>query len=267
MPEQDVESLVKFGLTVLQAKAYVSLLKLGSTHASEIGSAIGTVRPETYRVLRELSEKGFVERSPGSPSIFNALHPNRTIPLLVMGFHSKYAEARKKQKELIQSLSSYTFSDDRKDRFALPFATVDSNEEKHILMIKQTRRDYAAIVSKFGLKVMGGEGVFGDDYVDVIRRANRRKVRIRMISDIDESNIEQARLICRYVELRGFRDVLFYIHIFDKREMTIGPASLNEETAEKYVRTGDLWTNNSRFIQGMYAMFEKLWDGSSKFDS
>jgi len=112
---------------------------------------------------------------------------------------------------------------------------------------------------------MGGDGILGEDLMQVITRARRRGVRIRIISEMDETNLKHANLISKYVELRNLQDILFYIHIFDKREMTIGPASTDEEVEKGFGRDEDLWTNNPRFIQGMYAMFEKLWEGSSVF--
>jgi len=57
-------------------------------------------------------------------------------------------------------------------------------------------------------------------------------------------------------------DLYFYIDIFDQREMLIGPSLLDEETGDRDTRQADIWTNNPRFIRGMYELFERLWKTS-----
>jgi sugar-specific transcriptional regulator TrmB len=258
---QDFEDLVDFGLTVLQARTYLTLLKLGNARASQVSSIIGTVRPETYRVLRELSAKGLIERSPGTPLTFSALPPKLAIPLLLTHFRNRFRELDRKHRSLIESLRTQASdSEIFHDRVSLTFATTDNHQQKTILMIKQVRGDYVAIISKSDLRLMSGEGLLGKDYLQAIIRAKRRGVRIRIITEVDESNLKCSRSLSRHVELRKLRDVLPSMHIFDKREMIFGPASTDKEIGpEKSTRNADLWTNNTRFIEGMYAMFEKLW--------
>jgi sugar-specific transcriptional regulator TrmB len=262
----EVEDLVDFGLTVLQARAYVALLRLGNARASQISSAIGTVRPETYRVLRELALKGLVERSPGLPSIFIALPPNRTVPLLLAHFRNRFRELEHKQNGLIKSLRSQASGiDNSLYRIGLTFTTADNFQQRNILLIKHARRDYAAIISKFGLSIIGG-GVLAEDYMQALIHAKRRGVRMRMISEVDAHNLRYADSISHHVEMRKFSDIQFYFQIFDKREMIFGPASTVDEInrPEKSTRNADLWTNNRKFIDGTYAIFEKLWSVSCR---
>ena len=79
MSENEFGNLVEFGLSVLQARAYVALLRLGSSRASQISSMLGIVRPEAYRILQELCIKGLVERSLGTPLKFAAVPPDRAV--------------------------------------------------------------------------------------------------------------------------------------------------------------------------------------------
>jgi len=262
MSDEEIEDLVNFGLTVLQAKTYIALLRLGNAHASQISPLIGTVRPETYRVLRELSLKGIVERSPGTPSEFRALPPNRAIPLLLAHFRNKFKELSGRKQRLIGNLGTYSPDFEKHDeRVGLTFTTADNEEERNILMIKQVRHDYVAIVSKVGLRIMGGQGVLGEETMLAVAGAKRRGVQIRMISEIDATNARYANNILKHAELRNLHNIQFYLQVFDKRELILGPAASDAEikTPIKVTRSADLWTNNQRFVEAMYSMFETLW--------
>ena len=78
MSDQDVALLAEFGLSSLQARVYVALLKLGTVRASQISANVGVVRPEVYRVLHELFVKGLVQKNLGPPATYSAIAPLMT---------------------------------------------------------------------------------------------------------------------------------------------------------------------------------------------
>ena len=67
--EQDVENLVAIGLTITQAKVYLTLAHLGTAKAKAIWKDSEVARQDIYRVLSELEQKTLVEK------IFGALLP------------------------------------------------------------------------------------------------------------------------------------------------------------------------------------------------
>lgn len=74
------ESLLQeLGLSLYEAKAYVSLLSLGEATAKELSEYAKIPRTKIYEVLDKLEERGFIERQPSTPAIFRALEPRKTI--------------------------------------------------------------------------------------------------------------------------------------------------------------------------------------------
>jgi hypothetical protein len=65
----------------------------------------------------------------------------------------------------------------------------------------------------------------------------------------------------------GSNGLLFYLDIFDRKEMLFGPAITDAELSNAVGRDTDLWTNNLQFVGGMHALFEHLWDASAKYES
>jgi sugar-specific transcriptional regulator TrmB len=71
--EDDVNTLMKLGLNRLQARAYLTLLKLGPEKAKEIAKAANIARPDIYRTLSKLLEVGLIEKIVATPAVFKAI--------------------------------------------------------------------------------------------------------------------------------------------------------------------------------------------------
>jgi sugar-specific transcriptional regulator TrmB len=258
-------TLGDLGLTVLQARTYVALLRLGRGKASQICLMMGIAKPEAYRILRELSLKGMVERSAGSPSTYRPNPPSHAIPALLGRLEHRFTDLRQKKSKLIRSLQSIESDavEGLDERFDLIRGCANVLQ-KRIDMVMGAKQDYVSIISKYGLRRISGEEL-NDKFTSVMMSAKRRGLRIRMISEIDNSNLRSAHVLSRHVELRHLPDLLFYVDIVDKREMIIGPTLTDEEAREHYKQEDDIWTNNPRFVRAIYAMFEGLWTGARKY--
>jgi sugar-specific transcriptional regulator TrmB len=256
MSEDDISKLMDFGLTSLQSRAYLALLRLGTARASQVSSTIGIVRPEAYRVLRELSLKGLVERNPGLPSTYTARPPKEGVSSLLHAYTQKVSHLEQKKLNLIHCLSSYTsrVEAEPRQRFSVVIggANVISKMEE---MIATAKSDCVGIMSRHGLRRLNREWA----------SAAKRDVRVRLIAEIDASNIANADLLSRHIELRRSRDVLICFKIVDKKEMVLGPPVTDEEASRRDWREDDLWTNNLKFIGGMHALFERLWKTSPRY--
>lgn len=262
MLDQDISALVDFGLTVLQARVYIELLARGESPAGRLSLAIGIIRPEAYRLLRELSVKGLVQKNLGSPATYTAVPPREALTLLAEKHRAKLVELSRKKNALLQSLTR--LSDE----------TIVSKQGVSLIkgggnliirtreMITRGRHDYVAIRSRFGLARMRDNGI-----ADAMIAARKRKMTVRLISEIDSRNIEVANYVSRYVEMRRSKGLLFYMDIVDGREMVFGPAfPLSDEEAKRLdTRELDLWTTNLNFVRGMYAMFERLWGACPRY--
>jgi sugar-specific transcriptional regulator TrmB len=257
----EVAGLVDLGLTSLQASVYLALLRLGTSKASRIAAVTGIVRPEVYRVIRELSAKALVERNPSSPSTYSAATPSQALSVLFDRFSMRLETLERKRTALLKSLMAYVPPSEStlEERFSM--ITGGGNLIiKSRQLLTDAKQDYVGIISKWGLRRSKDTG-----YAKALVRAKKRKVRVRLISETDENNAHIADFISRRVELRRSREISFYIEIADRKQMILGPAVVDEEATERNEREVDLWTNNPRFIHGMYAFFERLWRMSPRY--
>jgi len=258
MSEKDVVALTEFGLTVMQAKAYIALLAVKEASPSQLCKAIGVVRPEAYRVLHELSAKGLAHTKLGFPVTYSPVDPERALSILTRRHEDVLVSLKKKRKILLGSLSSVRLSDQvLEERFVL-IAGGKNAQFRTTEMIGKAKDEYLAVSSKQGLRR------WDDDLVRAITSARNRKCNVRVIAEVDGSTTELANHLSRLVRLRTWQPVLFYMDIVDRNQVIFGPAfPAGEEELEH--REHDLWTNNPKFVQGMCAMFESLWKISRNY--
>lgn len=70
-----VDDLIRLGLTMYEAKAYIATVGLGEGTVVEISAASGVPRSRAYDVMERLAEKGLVEIGSSSPRIYRANEP------------------------------------------------------------------------------------------------------------------------------------------------------------------------------------------------
>jgi len=73
--EEIIEKLQKLGLTKYESLAYITLLKLGPSKATDITKESGIPHTRVYDVLSSLHRKGFVDVMHGTPRLYRPVNP------------------------------------------------------------------------------------------------------------------------------------------------------------------------------------------------
>ena len=74
-----VEKLQKIGLTEYEAKAYMGLLNVHLSTATQLSEKSGVPRTKIYSVLESLAQKGWVKIYSGIPLLFKAIDPHKVF--------------------------------------------------------------------------------------------------------------------------------------------------------------------------------------------
>lgn len=107
MPANDfVQQLALLGLEELPAKAYVKLLQNGPLKASDIAKSLDISRPEAYRVLEELSTRGFSMSGATRPAVYHAQEPDRVLATLKAGFTNRIENIEHLRREMTNMMSN-----------------------------------------------------------------------------------------------------------------------------------------------------------------
>ncbi len=93
--EDNTQTLVALGLTVLQARAYLNLVKIGTARAGIISKFSGVGRQDIYRILTELQDLGLVKKIFTMPTEFEPMPIEQGLSLLLKHRDDETSKLRK----------------------------------------------------------------------------------------------------------------------------------------------------------------------------
>lgn len=104
MNEVLIEHLRELGLTVNEAKVYVTLLGRPEFRAAEVAEQAGVPRPKVYEALSSLEAKGLCVALAGSVALYGAIAPEEALPSLQRRLEEEQTRAVQKQRERVTQL-------------------------------------------------------------------------------------------------------------------------------------------------------------------
>lgn len=101
-----VERLVRLGLTLYEARAYVALVRRDASTPAEVARLAGVPRPRIYDVLESLVGKGLAADRPGRTAKYVATPPERVAAQLMLVHRDRVAALEDDAHGLIDELRS-----------------------------------------------------------------------------------------------------------------------------------------------------------------
>jgi sugar-specific transcriptional regulator TrmB len=100
-----VEQLTRLGLTSYEAKAYLALMRRGSSTAAQVSRLAGVPRQRIYDVLASLVERGLASSKPGRVVKYSATAPELALERLVSDHRQRLAELERSVSSMIEELT------------------------------------------------------------------------------------------------------------------------------------------------------------------
>jgi sugar-specific transcriptional regulator TrmB len=99
-----LNTLKSFGLKRAEAQVYVFLAKKGPHTGKDLCNALNMTKPQLYKCLSNLENKGVVTATPERPAIFHAALFEKALDLLVK---AKLEEAQHTQEDKDEALTDW----------------------------------------------------------------------------------------------------------------------------------------------------------------
>lgn len=255
--EKAKQTLLKLGLSVLEAKTYIALIKYGILTSKKLSELTKMSQPDTYRVLSKLQKKGLIEKIIKKPLQFKAVPINLGTAFLL--------ERKKMEHEDLKARTNHLLQEIRKSPLPQPLET----ETSHFVMIPQrqtvvrrirdaidkTRKSVDIFLSwkRFSVGITS-------TFVESAQKAWDRGVKFRIVVEIPDKTVamERALQLCRKSPLCNVRFIFgppkTVLGIYDKKEtfIIVNPTKgLFDSPA--------LWSNNQSLISVVQDYFETLW--------
>lgn len=189
LPQQDIELLVAAGLTIAQAKVYLTLMKLGKEKATNIWKDSQVARQDIYRILSELEAKGLIEKILAKPTQYTALPLPDMFSVLLDNRLQEYEETKRKAKNMV----------DRYKRAYQP----ETTEGYHIKILSGKTAVHRFINEKLRLveKTIDIVDTWGKFrhliwlYADIYERAANKGIFVRVITDKPEKGLDAPEIV------------------------------------------------------------------------
>ena len=254
-----ITRLIRFGLSEKEAQLYFHLLKYGPKPSSLLAKSLKTYREDAYRTLNGLIDKGMVNPSLESPTVYAAVELKIALEMALKNHETELREMEMKKQEL-QDLSkrqrfspsdeftSFKIIKTIKELIAVTIPTITSIEEELLTCVPI---EGLVLTSLFGVN-------------EVAKQFIERGGHIRVITDIPYSGIEVVQEVLDIgEEVRHFseyRGIIF--GVLDNKiclnaiDADIRRISLDETT--KW-----LWTDDPIYAQYLTSTFNLLWEQST----
>lgn len=262
-----ISQLYRYGLSPLQARIFVDLMKYGPSKAKDLTKRLGLNRVDVYRILNALKKRGLLEVTVQSPLVFAAVPPNQAVMILLEEEEEKFRKLRIGAKDLLEWLKSIhpvtpTVGVDELDSPMFKVLYGRQVVETWRKMLREAKKGVVATWSEYGLDFQSERG-FTEPYIACIERS----IPVRVVTVITRKNLPYARQYGNILNLRHnptSRNSLRYL-IIDDDQACISTTSLLVDHSNQ--SPSSLWTNSRAFIETMRAEFEVLWASGTDLDS
>lgn len=262
--EDRVARLREFGLSEYAARAYLALLDLGVSEASEISKLTKVPTSKIYHVLEQLHEKGLVEILPE--------FPKKYAPVAFVEFLEK---VRREHADAVSQIER------ERDDLSTLFSVVGNVEigDRGNFTVVRGRRNVLEKTSeiideaKESILVVGTAGTAERDlhHREEIRRARARGVAVRYLLPLGDEGVETFRGLSALVEIRDRdvggapRGVGVGIVVADGRQAFI----VNYLPDDASVYSGKdvgIFTDHAAIVAALEAILGPAWSRAAPFD-
>jgi hypothetical protein len=259
--DEPVETLINLGLTVLQAKVYLSLAKLGTSTGRTTAKDAKVAPQDVYRVLAELQEAGLVEKIIAKPNKYCPMPINQGFAMLI--------KRRKNQtKQLERSVKTVS------KLFQPAIKGAQKTEEGDFILIGkkeplENRAHQMVETAYANIDLMNeiNDGMIGHDSLYTLETKFLNKGgRIRDILSKATPTFHLTKTFCslqqRYPEFQA-RYLDFptpaILMIKDGKEALVSTKAKTKTLMQPF-----LWTDNLVLVQIIQQWYNQVWEKSSQ---
>jgi len=254
-----IEDLIRLGLTLDEAKVYISALKLGRTTASEIARSCGLDESSVHHKIRDLVRLEILEKELGVPNLFYARKPKASVEVLLGRFKaeldSRVRIAKSTISDLDQLLPQQSLNAARETTMVYKLLKTDREldtemirnlqmSESEVMMIQSTMANMRLPATGYGGRVHAAG-----------RRCHERGVIFRAISEGGPHPLP------RFMQVKHHKFLGLLVTVFDRKRVQFGPDFPGLHSSLKQHPT--IACNEEYIAEAFAELFEHLWEEST----
>lgn len=255
--DKAIHTLTGLGITVLQARVYLALLKSGKTTAKDLAKTSKVARQDTYRVLSELHNLGLIEKLIDTPTKFKAIPIEVVIAELVERRKKDSSRLEKDAAEMLQSFSTPVEENNELEDEEYQFVIIKELQSRMMRVRKQITETKKSIcvVTRWPFFV-----TYTINSTEEIIKALKRGVNIRIVTQKPEQVeplSEDLQTLMKYPLFQVKYATSLppsIVATFDKKEVNISIISDTNPSESPLLQS-----NNQSLIELAQNYFEVMW--------
>ena len=258
--DEYISTLNELGLSITQARVYLTLAKFGTLKVKEASKLSGIARPHVYMLLSELEKAGLVIRIIDSPERFLAIPMDECVSTLLERRSKKTAELReqtmllKKHFKRSQALEA--------SNFQLQFKLIPKKHAVYatankMLETVQERIDFLCLTRRMIAWL--------SNYKSIVEATLARKVLFRVIMPRPHPKTDMGESIKTLSNYSNFKlrlipeEPKFGFSVWDGKEILMTTSPVDSSTPAT-----TLWSNNRGLVDLCQEHFCYLWKKARK---
>lgn len=260
LQDEDIQILTSFGLTFLQAKVYLTLVRTPNSTIRKIAEKANIARQEAQRVTSELQSVGLVEKLLVNPTKFEPLPLNEAFTFLLERREKASLELKEKASMLLKNFANIQVEslDENAAQFVITSGK-DAIIRKSRMVVDKTRES-CDIINGLWKNVGYASSLFKDQTLQALRRDVKMRVVAEKLPEEQSASeiynhvyklpVESRNFILRFVS----SPLPVMLGIYDKKDLLVctSPDKLLGDSPM-------LWTNNPALIMAVQTYFNGLW--------
>jgi sugar-specific transcriptional regulator TrmB len=253
-----VETLKNVGLSLVQARVYLNLAKLGTANIKTIASTANVARQDTYRIMSSLEKMGLAERVISQTTMFTATPIREGLNRILANRKKEYLESQKQVQIVFDHFYEKSNNTNDMQEEDVKFTITSELNLLFDTHAKLSDNTSETIDTTLPLNLQK-KTLF--QHFKYIKRAVKRGIKIRVIAQLSETKTVSGLPDLIPIESFQLRHLpkstnLFGMHIFDRKEMTLAVSESKPLPS--------LWTNSPHVVQLANVYFENLWKQATK---
>lgn len=249
--DENIQTLMGFGLTFLQASIYLNLAKLGKADVKTLAKASNVARQDIYRIMPTLQKLGLTEKIIAKPTMYKTTPIKEGLLILFQNRKKEYAELQKKATLLINNFQTNTakIAPQEEDTQFIITSEITRFLKRHKSLAQKAQTSIDSIIPLNSSRSKLHESL--SDLNESIRRG----VKIRVITkQVEKKNLPRELQILEknpLCELKySAQPPNFGMYIFDDKEVTIATTKDGLPS---------LWSNNPNVVEIASSYFNEMW--------
>jgi len=254
--ERQVSAMQRLGLTEYESRAYLALIKMGLSKASELSFFAQIPRSKTYGTLKELARKGLLRAIPGKPELYSAVSPSEGLmPVINTLQHTlKDSEDIVLELDLVHEASRYVKHDLPKEcvEFWETTSRQDLFTRLNQVFTEATGSIHYATSSQGLIRAYKA-------HADILEKASSKGVKVMILAPMSPDNMLVAEHFADIVSMKRL-DRTFNMNFVsvDSKRLVVIDSRPDDFSVDKGSDVA-VWTTNRLLINLHEQFFEQLW--------